>query len=322
MNRPLVIALLFTGAALAALNIYQFLDRQSLNEELSSLGIETDAETGNLRAPIVETYSGSKLSNRSDRRKAPGSHAEDPENPSPPSEGFNKIASQWAKMMESPAMKKQMLAQMEGQIGPALADLYAHLGLEGEDLTHFKGILAEKWLAQQQIGMKMMSAVGDPEKNAAIKEELKKASESTEENVREFLNDEEDYAFFQAYQKQLPDRMELDQFSSALSTEGLTLSDEQKNQLLVAMGEERAASELGDVTDPQGWDFDNFNDGTIVDVMARMSDFHQRVQVRSGPILDDTQREVLATTQEQQRTMQEMGMKMGLEFMRNASRDE
>ena len=53
--------------------------------------------------------------------------------------------------------------------------------------------------------------------------------------------------------------------------------------------------------------------------MTKMSDFHQRVQDRSAPHLDEAQQAILATSQEQNRTMQEMSMKMGLEFMRSAA---
>ncbi|NIP93078.1 MAG: hypothetical protein GWO24_06320, partial [Akkermansiaceae bacterium] len=48
-------------------------------------------------------------------------------------------------------MKKQMLAQMEAQLGPALAELFDHLELEGEELTHLKSLMAEPWMAQQQV---------------------------------------------------------------------------------------------------------------------------------------------------------------------------
>ncbi|NIP95479.1 MAG: hypothetical protein GWO24_19360, partial [Akkermansiaceae bacterium] len=78
-------------------------------------------------------------------------------------------------------------------------------------------------------------------------------------------------------------------------------------------------SELGDISDPAGWDFDNFDEETVSEVMGKMSDFHQRVQVRAGTILDEQQIQVLSASQEQQRSVQSMGMRMGLEFMKSAA---
>ena len=37
--------------------------------------------------------------------------------------------------------------------------------------------------------------------------------------------------------------------------------------------EERAATELGDVNDPLNWDFEEFNEETVVDVLGTMTEF-------------------------------------------------
>lgn len=325
MNRPTLVIFISAVAALAALNVYQFVDRQALRDKLSRSEAEGAADsTGG--APAVTGAgrgAGSSASARrpsaksgSTRRVASSGGGE--EGASGKEAGLNDVAKQWAKMLDSPVVQKQMAAQMEAQLGPALAALYQQLGLEGEDLSHFKGLLAEQWMAQQQVGMKLMTAVGDPDKTAEIKTELKEAREEVEGRIREFLNDDQDFEVFQDYQKQLPDRIELEQYNASFEAEGVALTDDQQARLLEAMSEERVASELGDLNDPQGWDFANFNEDTITEVVATMADFHERVRVRAGGYLDNRQLEVLATSQEQSRDLQEMNMTMGLQFVKTA----
>ena len=52
--------------------------------------------------------------------------------------------------------------------------------------------------------------------------------------------------------------------------------------------------------------------------LATMSEFHQRVSVRATPILGEAKREVLTTSQEQSRSVQEINSTMGLQFMKSA----
>ena len=208
-----------------------------------------------------------------------------------------------------------MLAQFEAQLGGVLEGLYDHFELEGDELKHFKGLVAEHWRVQSQVPMQLMSAMGDDEKVAKIKEDLKKSREETDGRIAEFLNDEDDFAYYETYREQIPDRMEVDQYRDAFEAGGQQFSADQEAELIAAMTEERKASGLGVVNDPMQWDMNDFNEETVGVVMGQMSDFHSRVQVRAGSILDQEQISVMSESQKDMRQQQELGMRFGLQMM-------
>lgn len=312
-------------AILLGFNIYQFVDNQSLREELAELKKGSDTKdsargsggSGARLSGAGKNPTPSSTSRPRTKRKIP-TLAERPKPDGTKNKLDLNIADAFANMADNPAVKQQMKAQMEAMVMPAFVDLYDHLKLDENETKYFKKLITDKFASQQAIGMKMMGAVGDPEKADAIKAELKEAREASDAQIKDFLNNDEDYAYFESYQKQLPDRMELQQYSANFDEGEAPLSPDQKNQLLDFMGEERINSELGDVNDPKNWDMDNFNEDTITEVIGKMGDFHNRVQGRADSVLDEKQREILTTSQEQQRKMHQFNMTMGLQFMKAA----
>lgn len=313
-------------AVLLGLNIYQFVDNQSLRDELADMKKEPGSKeaargsgTGSdPRLAGTDPGSTSKSRPRKERRVPALTSKSKPDDPKGKNPGEVNLADAFANMADNPAIKQQMKAQMEVMVMPAFKDLYGHLDLDETETAYFKKLIMDKFSSQQAIGMKMMGAAGDPEKAEAIKKELKEAGEASDAQIKDFLNNDEDYAYFESYQKQLPDRMELQQYSASFEESNAQLSPDQKNQLLDFMSEERTNSQLGDVNDPKNWDMENFNEDTITEVITKMEDFHGRVEGRADGVLNEQQLEVLATSQEQHRKMQQFNMTMGLQFFKAA----
>jgi hypothetical protein len=314
------IALIGLSLILAIANLVQFNGNRRLRERLAVLEAEPVAASGSLAGAAADQRGakaradggGTVVAGGGDESKLAGIKPRKQEG----GESFSDLAERYAKsVQDNPAMQKQMLAQFEAQLGDVLEGLYEHFELEGEELTHFQGLIAEHWRVQSQVPMQLMSAMGDPEKVDAIKVELEKSRESTDARIQEFLNDDEDFAYFETYRDQLPDRMEVNQYQDAMDSGGIPISSEQEAQLIAAMAEERKASGLGDVNDPMQWDMEEFNEGSITEVMGMMGDFHSRVQVRAGGILDQGQVAALAESQNDIRQQQELGMRFGLQMM-------
>ncbi|MGI9240636.1 MAG: hypothetical protein ACR2RV_07535 [Verrucomicrobiales bacterium] len=320
---PLV--LIVAVAVLAVGNLIQYRSNQQLRERVSALegggaAAPEGGAAGDLGSAAGATGSGagSAGAGRSgaDAEKLAGIKVREKRSGEGEGETFSSLAERYAKsVQDNPAIQKQMLAQFEAQLGDVLEGLYDHFELEGEELSHFKGLIAEHWRVQSQVPMQLMSAMGDAEKVQSIKENLEKSRDETDARIAEFLNDDGDYAYYETYRDQLPDRMEVNQYRDAMDSGGVPLTADQEAQLVTAMAEERESSGLGDLNDPLQWDMEDFNEESVAMVMDQMGDFHSRVQVRAGGILEQEQVSALADSQNDIRQQQELGMRFGLQMM-------
>ena len=321
----LPLALTGAVALLAIGNLIQYRANQQLRQEVAALGGGESSELGGGAAGKAEATAGATGSgvgsagagrSGAEGEKLAGMKIREKSSGEGEGETFSSLAERYAKsVQDNPAIQKQMLAQFEAQLGDVLEGLYDHFELEGEELSHFKGLIAEHWRVQSQVPMQLMSAMGDEEKVQSIKENLQESREATDARIAEFLNDDGDYAYYETYRDQLPDRMEVNQYRDAMDSGGVPLTADQEAQLVTAMSEERESSGLGDLNDPLQWDMEDFNEESIAMVMDQMSDFHSRVQVRAGGILEQEQVSALADSQNDIRQQQELGMRFGLQMM-------
>jgi len=311
-----IVALLGIG------NLLQLNSNLQLREKVATLEGRGDAQSGGRAAGTGDVAagpaSGGSGVSEGDPRNSGGTKLARvrPEKQDEGGESFSSLAERYAKsVQDNPAIQKQMLAQFEAQLGDVLEGLYENFELEGEELSHFKGLIAEHWRVQSQVPMQLMSAMGDAEKVQAIKEDLQRSRVATDARIEEFLNDEGDYAYYETYRDQLPDRMEVNQYRDAMDSVGVPLTPDQETRLITAMAEERESSGLGDLNDPLQWDMEEFNEASVTMVMEQMGDFHSRVQVRAGGILEQEQVSALAESQNDIRQQQELGMRFGLQMM-------
>jgi len=144
-----------------------------------------------------------------------------------------------AQMMDNPTMSKVMEASQRGAVGALYSDLMEYLDLDREETEYFMDLLMTRQMKNVELGMKMMTGeLGDEEKKA-MAEELEKAGETVKEEMERFLNNPEDFAEWEFYEKTMGERMMLSQVDQKLSAADATLSDEAYRELLGMMHEEK-----------------------------------------------------------------------------------
>jgi hypothetical protein len=94
-------------------------------------------------------------------------------------------------------------------------------------------------MVQTQVGLKMMSSGITEEESAALAQELEQSQVLFEEQMRDFLNNDDDYAEYEYYEKTMTERSVLSQMDEALAGTGAELSDQVYRDLVGVMYDER-----------------------------------------------------------------------------------
>ncbi len=155
-----------------------------------------------------------------------------------------------AKMMDNPTMNKVMEASQRGAIGALYVDLIDDLNLNKEEMKYFMDMLTYRQMKQMDLGMKMISGSLSDEEKQALQDEMQQVQDTITDEMEKFLNNEEDFAEFEYYEKTMGERMMLSQMDKDLSGTGSELSDTAYRELLGIMHDEREnfdfSSDLGD----------------------------------------------------------------------------
>ncbi len=163
-----------------------------------------------------------------------------------------------AKMMDNPTMNKVMEAQQRGTVGALYADMLEYLNLNKEETQYFMDLLMYRQMKQVDMAMKMMGGQLSDEEKEALGKEVEEAQNIFEEEMKKFLNSEEDYNEFEYYEKTMGERMMLSQMDKDLSGTDSALSDATYRELLGIMHDER-----------ENFDFNsNLNDQENMDMSA------------------------------------------------------
>lgn len=119
-------------------------------------------------------------------------------------------------LVKSPMMQKIMASQTTAVLQMTYGRLMDHLELSGEEREYLQRLLVEKQTNLQNLGMQLMNPGLSGDDRSAIMTNLTEAWKSGEAKIREFLNDEADYAYYQIYNKQEPERKEVGMFEGSL----------------------------------------------------------------------------------------------------------
>jgi hypothetical protein len=227
------------------------------------------------------------------------------------SEGvFGKDMSQMlGKMMKDPAMREMMREQQKAAINMMYAGLFKDLNLSPEEKDKFKALLTDAQMrnienAQGLFGDNKEDALEDAQKLAAD------AKNQTDADIKVLLGDER-FALYEDYQKNLGERMQIDQFKTRLAAEKLPLQDQQTTQLLQIMKEEKAAVPPVIPTDNTQFPKKELMTAENVDKQsAWMEDYNRRVLARAEQVLTPEQLKQYREFQEQQASLQKLGLNM------------
>lgn len=141
------------------------------------------------------------------------------------------------------------------------------------------------------------------------------AKQQSDAEIKALLGPER-FAQYEDYQKTMGERMQLDQFKNQLAADNMAMRDEQKAQLFQIMKEEKASVPPiipTDQTQPPRKDL--FTPENIDKQSQWMTDYNQRVLARATQVLTPEQARQFQSFQEQQLSMQKLGLNMARQML-------
>ena len=212
------------------------------------------------------------------------------------------------KMMKDPAMRQMMREQQKAMINLMYGGLFKDLNLSPEEKDKLKDLLTDAQLKNIEAAQGMFGG------KEGISEETTKqiadAKKQTEAEVKALLGDER-FAQYQDYQKNVNERMQIDQFKNQLAGANMPMNDAQSAQMMQIIKEEKAATPAP-ISDDQSQapKPDTFTAANMEKQVAWMDDYNQRVLNRAAQVLNPEQLKQYQSFQEQQASMQKLGLQM------------
>lgn len=217
-----------------------------------------------------------------------------------------------AEVLRTPEMKELVKQQNLAQLDMFYGGLFKKFQLTGAELEDFKKLLAERVQAEGEFSLQAMGGVSSSRDARAAQKALKDARDANDAKIRTFLNNEEDYLAYQSWEQSRPERMLLALGLSTFSGQGEPLSSAQEDQLVSAMlGARMRRSDVPDLTKPENLSPENLSVDSIARILGSYDAQAQEVVAAASVFLSPRQLEALKVMQQQQKTMQEAGLKMG-----------
>lgn len=214
------------------------------------------------------------------------------------------------KMMKDPAMREMMREQQKAMINMMYGSLFKELNLSPEEKDKFKELLTESQMGKVAATQALLGGTQDEATTAAAKQSAADAKKLAETDIKALLG-EPRYAQYEDYQKNVGERMQLDQLKTQLAGENVPLRDEQNAQLLQIMKEEKLAlppaisNEQSEMPDQS-----TFTPQKMDEQLKWMEQYNARVSERARAMLTPDQFTYYQKFQEQQASMAKLGMQM------------
>jgi hypothetical protein len=212
------------------------------------------------------------------------------------------------KMMKDPAMREMMRGQQKAMINMMYSGLFKDLNLSPEETDKLKELLTDAQMSNVEAAQGLFGGKeGATEDSTKLVADAKK---QTDAEIKAMLGDEK-FTQYEEYKKNMGERMQLDQLRNQLAGENLPLRDDQSAQLMQIMKEEKANRPAPISADQsQTPTKETFTAENLDKQLAWMDDYNQRVLERAGQVLSPEQLKKYQTFQEQQASMQKMGLQM------------
>ncbi|HTD65347.1 MAG TPA: hypothetical protein VK846_02305 [Candidatus Limnocylindria bacterium] len=214
------------------------------------------------------------------------------------------------KMMKDPAMREIMREQQKAMVNMMYAGLFKDLNLSPDEKEKLKTLLTD---AQMKNVEAAQGLFGGDDKSATGLDVAKQALEAKKQRdgeIKALLGDER-FAQYQDYQKNVGERMQIDQFKNQMAAENIPMRDDQTAQLLQAMKEEKTALPPV-ISDDQSQipKKEMFTADKVEQQLKWMDDYNRRVRDRAAQILSPEQLKQFEASQNQQKSMQQLGLNM------------
>ncbi|MFC7337020.1 hypothetical protein ACFQY0_07520 [Haloferula chungangensis] len=223
-------------------------------------------------------------------------------------EGFSKSL---RKMWENPAGKSMMSQGVKMAVAMMYEDYVESLDLSEEEEKHFRDLLGREMMNQQEISMKLMSAKA--EERAALVEEMTKRNRESEEDIKTFLNNEEDFEAYQSYKERLPERQQLEGLRATMSAKNAAMDETTESQLIEAMHKARTQPGLADFSGKNA--ILEVGKGNLSERFEESWESQQAMLRNEVDFLSEPQKEAFFEYQDQMKEFQMMGVKMTEQMM-------
>jgi hypothetical protein len=212
------------------------------------------------------------------------------------------------KMMKDPAMREMMRDQQKAMINMMYGGLFKDLNLSPEEKDKFKDLLADAQMKNVEAAQGMFGGKDGPTEDTT--KQIADAKKQTDVEIKALLGDDR-FAQYQDYQKTMTERMQVDQLKNQMAGANMPLNDAQSAQIMHIMKDEKAASPAP-ISDDQTKmpKKDSFTAENLEKQMAWMDDYNRRVLDRAAQVLTPEQLKQYQSFQEQQASMQKLGLQM------------
>lgn len=221
----------------------------STRQENRMLKLELDAARSLAAAPTPEVKSTShepeqlqpvEAVSEAHLQETPPTNAVIAETEEEKSESQRRMMGSMAKMMEeNPTMNKIMVASQRGAMTALYSDFAEFLDLNTEETEYFMDLLTHRQMKNVELAMKIMGGELSDEERATLMAEIKDTAKQVKEEMKNFLNSEEDFAEYEFYEKTIGERMLLSQVDAKLSGTDQALPEDTYREVLQIMYDER-----------------------------------------------------------------------------------
>lgn len=232
-----------------------------------------------------------------------------------------------AAMFKDPKMREMMKSQQKAYMGPVIdkeyGDLFKQLNLSPDQQAAFKDLIVKKALAGADVGFTMLDDSLDSSQRADLAKQAKTQTDAVDSEIKQFLGDD-NYQAFQSYEKTVPDRMTVDQFSNQFAGTDNALTASQQEQLAQAMSDARNnfkwTSNLNQPNPGMNGDIaGTLTEDNINSFVQEREKFDQQFLTRAQQILSPAQMTVFEEFQKAQRDLQVAGLKMAAQMFKSQS---
>jgi hypothetical protein len=206
---------------------------------------------------------------------------------------------------------------MGPMIEKSYAALFKQMNLTPEQSAGMKDLLQGKMLVAADMGMSMMDGSLDAAKRAELGKQVKADTDAYDGQIKQFLGDD-NFKAFEGYEKTMPDRMAVGQFRDQLAGSATPLGEEQEQQLVQALNQERTNFKwTTDYSNQKPGDTDYaamFSEDKLARFGSEKEQFDQQFLERAKKILSPEQYAAYEKHQVAQREMQINAMKMAAQM--------
>lgn len=217
-----------------------------------------------------------------------------------------------AKMVQDPKMKEALRAQQAMAVEMGYGQLFKCLASRPESVAAFKDLLLERQMAMMDLGLGVVAAKTKDQREADAKR-IQDAQKEFESRAQALLG-ADDFALYKDYEETQPERMQVTAFGQSLGGAD-ALTEAQQHDLIRAMYEERKAFKFSAPVDAMADPAAVLTPESSARHIQDLEALQVRYAGRAQAILTPAQAEAFRKSQDQQRQMQAMGIRMAVQMM-------